>query len=172
MDKHLSKEKAAKHIKVICIITGFSYAGVAAMGVLVVLLQMIMLASFNAQPTEWGLIHEIHLLFLTYLPIILLLGFSYIMFGFNFKKLKAGIYKVHFALRVISILIPIAYCVHILVIYYANHSDTHDVLVVPAIIQYIFNFIGILALIASFSIPQYFIHKKVKAYVEVNENDE
>jgi hypothetical protein len=171
MYKYKQKEKAAKHIKVISLITGFAYSGVAALGLLIVLLQIIMLSSVDALPDEFSMFHKIHLLFLTYMPIVFFLGIAYIMFGFKFKKLNNSIFNVHLILKILSIIIPIAYSISLLTLFNESQKGRPELPLIFLILQLIFSLFGFLVLFAAFSIPQYFINKKVKAYIEATENE-
>jgi len=167
--KNKIKERSSKHIKVISLITGFAYAGVSALVILIVFLQKLMLASFNNGPSEVLVkFNEIHLIFLIYFPMVLVLGVAYILFGFRFKELKLNIYKVSLVLRVVSIILPIVYLIHILTVIPEFNNGMDHAPLIFYIVQFIFGIFGLLVLLAAFSLPQYFIHRKVKIYVEAS----
>ncbi len=175
MDIDKKKISAAKHAKVICLIIGFAYSGFAAMALLVVLLQKLMMSTFGGPPAELGMdnfLDSFHTMYMIYMPIAILLGLAYVYMGFKFKELKENLNTVNVTLRVISVILPLVYSIHSFFFMSSVFDMFSEIEGAPIdfgfirIFQVVFGVVGMVMTMAVFIVPQYFIDKKVKVYIE------
>ncbi len=80
-----------KDIKTICLSIGGFYAVFGVFALLMVKMQTMMISNFDPKPDEsfTNTLNVLHEIWIVYMPLMILIGISYIVFGLSFQKIKS-----------------------------------------------------------------------------------
>ena len=161
-----------KDLKTICLSIGGFYAAFGAFALIIVKMQNLMLSSFETKPNEsfQNTISILHNIWNIYMPLLILIGICYLLFGLFFHKIKADKYQINLGLSLISLIWVLAYSISCLKYIDTFFKSTSAGFEAFKYLQYIFIGIGFLAVLAVFTIPQYKIGKRIKEQNELDSN--
>jgi hypothetical protein len=155
-----------KDVKTICLSIGGIYAvfGVLALGM--VKMQTMMLSNFDPKPDEsfMNTMKVLHKLWIVYMPLLVLLGIGYLVFGLLYYKIKVNKFQINLVLSVLSVIWVFAYalsCIKYLDILFSDFEPFKY-------IAYVIGGVGFIAVIATLTVPQYIIGKKIRKEEVIN----
>lgn len=165
------KQLFKKDIKVICLSIGGFYAVFGAFAILMVKLQTMMLSNFDPSPDESFIytLKVLHEIWIFYMPLLIILGFGYLAFGFLFNKIKTNKYQINLLLSILCLIWVIAYaisCIRYMDVLFSGMANDFDAF---KYIGYGFAGFGFLAVLALMTVPQYIIGKRIKIQEAENE---
>ena len=162
---------SGKDIRTLCLSIGGFYTIFGTFSYLMIRLQAFMLSRFEPPPDEsfTNIMNTLHDIWGVYMPLMILLGVGYLLFGLFFNKIGAKKFQVNLALSILSLIWVIAYVITNIKymetffgVFNGNFGSTKT-------IAYGFAVFGLIAVVAMFTVPQYIIGKKIR---ELTENTE
>ncbi len=163
------KRNYGKIAKVLCIIVGAFYMGSAVIAALSTLYQMLL----KQLPHSGNLFenNQFYSLFdhmLYFLPLLLMLGLSYLIFGLKYHKISADKFKISLIIAIFSIIYSLAYSYFFL----QNFNDAiKEVFNFRSAFRGLFFFLSLVIAIFTIAmhvIPQIFIGKMILKEKEQN----
>lgn len=158
-----------KRAKVMSIIMGSAYVGIAALVLIIIGVQRLILLIPPA--IERDGYNVMHIIFLIFGALTIGLGVLYILLGKKANQLKGKIEKRSYLLVAYSLLIA---CILIVMNFTVNPGLPHNLgngtFVEKIMIVFIHLYWGVI-IIACFTIPQYLIIKRIRRYKKETEND-
>jgi hypothetical protein len=158
------QKKFRKIIKIICISLGGGYALIGLWGLLFMTLQSLMDANFiQTQEPQFIKYKEVlNGIWTVHLPLMILIGFGYLIFGLQFKRIKSNKFMINIVLSIISLIWTISYtgnCIFHWDILFDGMAHDPEIFYYLAYVYAIFGFVAVFAL---FTVPQYIIGKLIK----------
>lgn len=153
-----------KDISTICLSIGGFYAVFGIMAIILIKMQTIMFSNFGQEPDEsfMNIFIVLHKIWIVYMPLMILLGISYMAFGMLYNRIQVNKFQINLVLSILSTIWVIAYsisCIKYLDILLADMANDFEPF---KYIGYVFAGIGFIVVIAVFTVPQYIIGKKIK----------
>ncbi len=153
-----------KDIKTICLSIGGFYAVFGVFALLMVKMQTMMISKFEPKPDEnfTNTLNVLHEIWIIYMPLMILMGISYIVFGLSFQKIKTKKLQINLVLSVLSLIWVIAYaisCIKYMDVFFAGMTNDFEMF---KYIAYGFAVFGFVAVFALFTVPQYLIGQRIK----------
>lgn len=144
----------------ICISIGAFYSIFGFFALLMMKLQDLTISSFDDSPDDLFIkskeaLDEVWIIFM---PLMILLGISYILFGILFKKIKSDKYMINLILSILSLIWVVAYGYSILF----DSDSFFAIMGEMKILAYIFATFGFIVVLGLFTVPQYIIGKRIK----------
>ena len=153
-----------KDIKTICLTIGGFYAVFGVFALLMVKMQTMMISNFDPKPDEsfTNTLNVLHEIWIVYMPLMILIGISYIVFGLSFQKIKSKKLQINLVLSILSLIWVIAYaisCIKYMNVFFAGMSNDFEMF---KYIAYGFAGFGFVAVFTLFTVPQYIIGQRIK----------
>ncbi len=153
-----------EQIKIICLVMGIIYSGFAGFGLFIVLIQKLMMLGTGMELQEWKEMQTIHTIFIIYLPLVIILGITYIRFGVSIKKPSKKPILTNKILWWISASISISYSIVSFTVLLKDMASYFSIFIIMTIIS---GLIGLIVIMLAFNLPQYFLSKKIKELVNL-----
>jgi hypothetical protein len=153
-----------KEIKTICISIGGLYFAIGALSFLMMLVQKSFLNIAEPMPDDSfsKLMEVLHKIWRIYMPLLMGLGLSYLIFGFLFNKIKGKKFMINFVLGFLSLIWASAYSIssfEFIDVFSANSSNE---IMHFKYISYFFASFGFIMVFALLTVPQFIIGKRIK----------
>jgi hypothetical protein len=160
-----------KDIKIICLSIGGFYTVFGAFALLMVKIQKIMISNFDQQADKRfsNTLNVLHEIWIVYMPLMILIGVCYLIFGLLFKKIKTNKYQINLVLSIFSMTWVITYAISCIKYFYTFFAGFGNDFAVFKYIGYGFAGFGFIAVFALFTVPQYLIGKSIKRQGVENE---
>ncbi len=164
--KQRTKVPLNENPKQMCIGLGAGYAGFGIIALAMTEFQKLLLSRMDQPaPDKYftDIMSNIHSVWELYMPLLILLGLLLIVFGLTFNRLKKHKYKISVFLGLLSLIWLTGYTVKSIEFIRLFNATTPFGTGHSGIITYIFAGAGLLFLFAMFTVPQYYIMKKIKS---------
>ena len=165
MIKPLSfKNLFKKDIKTICLTIGGFYAIFGIFATIIIKMQTMMIPDLGDKSNEafFNSMNVLHEIWSVYMPLLILLGLGYALFGYFLNKITDKKYQINLILSVLSLLWVIAYTVSsikYIEIFVAGIENEFEPF---KYISYVFAGLGFIAVFGLFTVPQFIIGKRIK----------
>ena len=129
-----------------------------------------MYSNFGQEPDDsfTNIFNVLHKIWIVYMPLMVLLGISYIVFGLLYSRIKVNKFQINLVLSILSFIWVIAYalsCIKYLDILFADMAKDFEPF---KYVGYVFAGFGFIVVIAAFTVPQYIIGKRIKKQEVIN----
>ncbi len=165
--KQETKTARKDNPKQMCIGLGAGYAGFGIFALTMTEFQKLLLSKMGQPAPDkyfMDIMNNIHSIWELYMPLLILLGLLFVVFGLFFNRLKKYKYKISIFLGLISLAWLTGYMVKsVEFMKFFNAAIPFGTGHFGAI-TYIFAGAGLLFLVAMFAVPQYYIMKKFKSF--------
>ena len=151
---------------------GALYSGFSVFALLIVFMQKLSISSVEdfADEEFMGLMNMLHSIWITYMPLLLLLGLTYVLFGFMYNKITFNRFLINQIISVLFIAWAVAYAygsVDYIKIFVELIPFQNEII---STAMYVMTGVGFVVVFLFMSVPQYLIGKMIKAKDEMDTN--
>ena len=159
-----------KDIKTICLTIGGFYVAFGALSLLIVKVQTMTIFNFDPKPDDnfLNMLNILHNIWIVFMPLMILLGIGYLLFGLLYFRIKVNRFQVNLVLSILSLIWVIAYAVSSLKYLYGFFAEMATDFAPFKYIGYVIAGFGFIAVLAVFTVPQYIIGKRIKKEKDSN----
>jgi hypothetical protein len=134
------------------------------LALLIIKMQTMTISNFDSKADEIFLntLNVLHNIWILYMPLMILLGIGYVIFGLLYHRIKVNRYQINLVLSILSLIWVIAYalsCLKYLDVLFAEMATDFAPF---KYIGYVIAGFGFIAVLAVFTVPQYIIGKRIK----------
>lgn len=160
------------NISILSFSIGGYYVLFGVFALLMVRLQAMMLPDFITLSDDSFVdnLRVLHEIWIVYMPFLILLGTAYVLFGLFYKMIKKISFYINLALGILSLIWVIVYMINsvkYIDVFFANTEIEFDAI---KNFGYVMSGFGFLAILATFTVPQYIIGRKIRKQEIENNN--
>jgi hypothetical protein len=158
------KQLFRKDVRTICLSIGGFYVVFGAFAILMVKIQTMMLINVEGSASQSFInsLKILHEIWMIYMPLLIVLGLGYLLFGLLFKRLQAIRYQANILLSIFCLIWAITYsisCSRYFDVFFAGMTTDFEAL---KYVAYGFAGFGLLAVFVLLTVPQFVISKRLK----------